>query len=79
MKKVEKTTEKTLNALLSGSHPLAKKYGGKQVFVVDNEVLPLAHGKKGLKDFKDLKAKYSKDPVLIFVPHPGVSYILIFK
>lgn len=75
MKKIEKTTEKTLSSLLSGSHPLAKKYGGKQVFVVDNEVLPLAHGKKGLKDFKDLKAKYDKDPVLVFVPHPGISYI----
>lgn len=79
MKKVEKSTEKTLSALLSGSHPLAKRYGGKQVFVVDNEVLPLAHGKKGLEDFKSLKAKYGKEPVLIFVPHPGVSYILIFK
>jgi len=79
MRQVKKTTEKTLNALLSGSHPLAKKYGGKQVFVVDNEVLPLARGKTGLKDFKDLKAKYGKDPILIFVPHPGVSYILIFK
>lgn len=79
MKRVEKTTEKTLNALLSGSHPLAKRYGGKQVFVVDNEVLLLARGKKGLEDFKGLKAKYGKEPVLIFVPHPGVSYILIFK
>lgn len=79
MKNLEKTTQKTLNALLAGSHPLTKKYGGKQVFVVDKEVLPLAHGKKGLEDFKKLKEKYGKDPVLIFVPHPGVSYILIVR
>ena len=79
MKNIEKATQKNLNALLSGSHPLSKKYGGKQVFVVEDEVFPLARGKKGLEDFKRLKAKYSKEPVLIFVPHPGISYILIFK
>ena len=79
MKRKEDVTQRTLQALLSGSHPLTKKYGGKQVFVVDNEVVPLAHGKKGLEDFKVLKEKHGREPVLIFVPHPGVSYILIFK
>lgn len=72
-------TQKTLHALLAGIHPLAKKYGGKQVFVVENEILPLRRGEKGLGDFKRLKVKYGKKPVLTFVPHPGVSYILIFK
>lgn len=79
IKSLVKTTKKTLSALLSGSHPLAKTYGGKQVFVVDNEIFPLRRGKKGLEDFKRLKTKYGKEPILTFVPHPGVSYILIFK
>jgi len=79
MKQVKKTTEKTLNALLSGSHPLSKKYGGKQVFVIKDEIIPLARGKKGIEDFKKLKAKYGRSPVLVYVPHPGLSYILIFK
>lgn len=79
MKRKEDKTEKTLNALLSGSHPLVKKYSGKQVFVVDEKVVPLAHGKKALEGFKRLKEKYGKSPVLMFVPHPGISYILIFK
>ncbi|MEK7533891.1 MAG: hypothetical protein AAB600_01000 [Patescibacteria group bacterium] len=79
MKKIEDKTGKTLNALLSGLHPLVKKYGGKQVFVVDKEVVPLARGKRALERFKRLKEKYGKSPVLVFVPHPGTSYILIFK
>lgn len=72
MKKKD-STQKTLYALPSGVHPLAKKYGGKQVFVVNNEIFPLRGGKRGLEDFKGLKAKYGKKPVLTFVPHPGVS------
>ena len=79
MKNMEKTTQKTLNALLSGSHPFVNKYGGKQVFVIKDEVVPLGRGKKGIGDFKRLKAKYGEEPVLVFVPHPGASYILIFK
>ncbi len=72
-------TDKTLHALLSGSHPLAKKYGGKQVFVVNKEIIPVGIGKKALSDFKELKEKYGKPPVLTFVPHPGATYILILK
>lgn len=72
-------TEKTLNSLLSGSHPLAKKYGGKQVFVADEEIIPVDRGKKALSDFKRLKAKYGKSPVAMFVPQPGTTYILILK
>ena len=72
-------TEKTLNSLLSGSHPLAKKYGGKHVFVVDKEIVPLSRSKRSLSDFKNLKVKHGKPPVLVFVPQPGASYILIIK
>lgn len=79
MEDIKKSTQNTLHALLAGSHALSKKYGGKQVFVIKDEVMLLAHGKKGLEDFKRLKAKYGKEPVLTFVPHPGVSYILISK
>ena len=79
MRKFKEATEKTLNALLSGVHPLVKKYGGKQVFVVENEVVPLGMGKKALADFKRLKTKYGKPPVLVFVPRPGASYILLLS
>lgn len=72
-------TEKTLSSLLSGSHPLAKKYAGKHVFVVDDEIVPLARSERSLSDFKQLKKKHGKSPVLTFVPQPGTSYILIIK
>lgn len=78
MKKIN-TTEKTLQALLSGSHPQAKKYAGKHVFVIDKEVVPMKKGDKAMEDFKHLKAKYHNSPVLTFVPDPGTSYILIVK
>lgn len=73
------STDKTLHDLLSGSHPLTKKYAGKQVFVVHTEIVPVGRGKKSLSDFKKLKSKYGKSPVLIFVPQPGASYILILR
>lgn len=69
-------TNKTLQSLISGSHPLSKKYGGKQVFVIDQEVIPLKRGKSGLLDFKKLKQKYGQSPVLTFVPLPNSTYIL---
>lgn len=78
MKKIN-TTEKTLQALLSGSHPQAKKYAGQHVFVIDKEVVPMKKGNKAMLDFKHLKAKYNHPPVLTFVPDPGTSYILIVK
>ncbi len=73
------TTRETLQALLSGSHPLSKKYGGKQVMVIDNKILPLGRGKKALTDFKKLKEKYGKSPIVTFVPQPGASYILVLR
>lgn len=79
MKKDLGTTDKTLQALLSGAHPLAKKYGGKQVFVIDDNILIVKRGRKALSEFKLLKKKYGKAPVVTFVPQPGTSYILILK
>lgn len=72
-------TDKTLHDLLSGSHPLTKNYAGKQVFVIDTEIVPVKQSKKSLSDFKKLKTKYGKPPILVFVPQPGASYILIFQ
>lgn len=78
MKREQNVTRKTLHSLLSGTNPLAKKYAGKQVFVIENEVVLLKKGNRGIADFKRLKAKHGEPPVLIFVPKPGSSYILIF-
>ncbi len=68
-------TEKTLHSLLSGSHPLAKKYAGKQVFVVDKEIIPIGKT-QSLSDFKQLKIKHGKSPVAVFVPQPEASYMM---
>lgn len=79
MKKAPEATNKTLQALLSGSHPLVKKYGGKQVFVIDDNIIIIKKGSKALSEFKQLKKKYGKAPVVTFVPQPGTSYILILQ
>ena len=79
MQKIEQTTQKTLQALLSGKHPMVKKYAGKQVFVIGDKIVSIKEGKKGLADFKRLKKKYSESPVGVFVPYPGVSYILFSR
>lgn len=76
---MRKQTEKTLHALLSGKHPQVKKFVGKQVFVIGDQILPLRGGEKALDDFKKLKEKYGEPPVVTFVPNPAVSYILISK
>lgn len=68
------STDKTLHDLLSGTHPLTKEYAGKQVFVVDTKIIPLGRSKKSLTDFKKLKTKYGKPPILIFVPQPETFY-----
>lgn len=77
MKKQEYKTEKTVHALLSGTHPLAKKFGGEHVFVIDDKIAPLGRKKKSILLFKQLKEKYGKSPILVFVPQPGSSYILL--
>jgi hypothetical protein len=76
-KKLSQSTEKILNALLSGRHPEAKKYAGKHVMVIGNKVIPLKEGKDGLADFKKLKEKYGEPPVLAFVPRQDITYILV--
>ena len=77
MGNVDAKTNKTLHALISGRHPSIQKYEGKQVFVIADKVVTLKKGERGLEEFKRLKEKYGKPPTLIFVPHPGVSYILV--
>lgn len=79
MKKGEVATQKTVHALLSGAHPLAKKYAGKQVFVIEDKIVALREGKKGREDFNRLKEKYGNSPTLMFVPKPGATYILLFQ
>lgn len=76
---MKQKTDKMLHALLSGRHPFAKKYAGRQVFVIQNEIVPLKEGKKGLEDFRRLKEKYGESPILTFVPKPGATYILILQ
>ncbi len=76
---MKQKTDKMVHLLLSGKHPFAKKYAGKHVFVVNDEIVPLKGGKKGLADFKRLKQKHGESPVAVFVPYPGVSYILFSR
>jgi hypothetical protein len=73
----KKSAEKTLNLLLSGRHPKAKKYAGHHVLVADNEVVPLKEGNDALKDIDRLEKKYGKTPTVVFVPRQDISYILI--
>lgn len=79
MKKEQPTTDKVLTSLLSGKHPLAEKYAGKHVLVVNNKVVPLKEGEAGFEDFLKLKEKYGQPPTLVFIPRPDISYILILK
>jgi cation diffusion facilitator CzcD-associated flavoprotein CzcO len=37
----KKLTQKNISLLLSGKHPLIKKFAGKNVMVVGNEIVPL--------------------------------------
>lgn len=77
MKKKKSLTQKTLSLLLSGKIKAYKKYAGKHVLVVEKEIIPLKKGEAGWKDFLRLKKKYNQPPVLIFVPRPDISYILL--
>lgn len=71
------TTQKNLNLLLSYKHPKAKKYAGKHVMVIENEIIPLKDRNETIKDMERLEKKYGKMPILVFVPRPDISYILI--
>lgn len=72
-----KSEEKTLHLLLSGKHPKAKKFAGRHVLVVADEIIPLKEGEKAIEDIERLEKKYGKSPTIVFVPRPDVSYILI--
>lgn len=72
----KQSSKKTLNLLLSGKHPKAKKYAGHHVLVVDNHIVPLKEGQEGLADIERLEKKYGKTPTIVFVPRQDVSYIL---
>lgn len=72
----KKTGEETLVLLLSGRHPKIKKYAGKHVFVAGDEVVLMEKGDEAWKDFTRLRKKYSEPPTLVFVPRPGITYIL---
>lgn len=73
----KKTDQKILNVLLSGKHPLSKKYAGKHVLVIEDQVVPLKKGKGGANDIEKLEKKYGRTPTLIFIPRHDISYILI--
>lgn len=68
--------QETLNLLLSGKHPRAKKYAGHHVLVVKDKIVPLKDGKEAIEDIKILEKKYGKTPTLVFVPRQDISYIL---
>lgn len=68
---------RTLNLLLSGKHPKAKKYAGHHVLVVDDKVVPLKDGTSAIDDINQLEKKYGRTPTLIFVPRQDISYILV--
>jgi len=70
-------TQSNLTLLLSGKHPQAKKYAGKHVMVIENEIILLKEGKEALEDMQKLEKKYGRLPTLVFVPRPDISYILI--
>lgn len=74
MKSQEET--KTLNLLLSGKHPSAKKYAGHHVLVVSDKVFPFKDGKEGVDDIEMLRAKYGVSPIITFVPRQDITYIL---
>lgn len=74
--KLQKET-KTLNLLLSGKHPSAKKYAGHHVLVVDDKVFPLKEGKEASDDIQKLEKQYGVTPIITFVPRRDISYILV--
>lgn len=69
--------DRTLNLLLSGKHPKAKKYAGHHVLVVGDKVVPLKDGTGVIDDINQLEKKYGRTPTLIFVPRQDISYILV--
>ena len=77
MKKKASLTERTLSLLLSGKGRAARKYAGKHVLVVGDQIVPLkAQAQAVWQDIEQLELKYGETPVVTFVPCPNLSYIL---
>lgn len=76
MENINDITQKTLSALLIGKDKKFAKFQGKHVMVVKDKIIPLSEDKKTLEDFKLLKKKYGRPPVITFVPRADISYIL---
>lgn len=70
-------TQKTISMLLGGKSKVAKKFAGKHVMVVKKKVIPMKKGEAFWRDFDKLKKEYRETPISLFVPRPGISYILI--
>lgn len=74
-KKQQETT--LISLLLSGKHPQAKKFAGHHVLVIENTIIPLPKGKKGITEIESLEKKYGRTPTIVFIPRHDVSYILM--
>jgi hypothetical protein len=75
--KKKSLTQRTLSLLLTGRGPKARRYAGKHVLVVSDEVVPLRKRREDIwRDIEALNRKYGEMPVVAFVPRPGLSYIL---
>lgn len=72
-------TDTTINLLLSGKGSSAKKFAGKHVMVIKDEVVALKNGMAGVRDMDKLTEKYGTSPTLLFVPPPNTTYILCQK
>lgn len=69
--------KKTLSLLLSGKHRSSKKFAGRHVLVVDDEIQLLENGKKGTNEIARLEKKHGKTPTIVFVPKKDTTYILV--
>jgi len=67
--------KKNLDLILSGQHPKAKKYAGRHVLVIKDQIVPLKKGKESLREIDRLEKKYGETPILVFVPRQDISYI----
>lgn len=73
----KQSNEKIVHLLLSGKHPLAKKYAGHHVMVIGSEIIPVKKGKQALQDINRLEKKYGETPTLLFIPRQDITYILV--
>lgn len=77
MKTTTTQTHRTLHSLLLGKSRRAKRYAGKHVLIVRDEVTLLRETEKEIwAEIERLRKKYGETPVITFVPCHDVSYIL---